>query len=33
VMTEYGMKPPSLFLGTMRVRDRVQVHFDMVLKP
>jgi polyisoprenoid-binding protein YceI len=33
IMSEYGMKPPSLMMGTMRVRDRVEVHFDVVLKP
>jgi polyisoprenoid-binding protein YceI len=30
-MTEYGVKPPSLMLGTMKVRDPVTVSFDLVL--
>jgi len=32
-MTEYGVRPPSLMLGTMRVRPLVTVGFDVVLKP
>jgi polyisoprenoid-binding protein YceI len=32
LMTEYGVRPPSLMLGTMKVRDRVVVNFDVVLK-
>lgn len=32
-MTEFGVKPPSLMMGTMKVGDRVNVHFDVVLKP
>jgi polyisoprenoid-binding protein YceI len=31
LMTEYGVRPPSLMLGTMKVRDRVVVRFDVVL--
>lgn len=31
-MTEWGVKPPSLFLGTMKVRDQVMVGFDVALK-
>ena len=30
-MTEYGVKPPSLMLGTMKVGDAVTVSFDLVL--
>ena len=30
-MTEYGVKPPSLMLGTMKVADPVTVSFDLVL--
>ena len=30
-MTEYGVKPPSLMLGTMKVGDPVTVSFDLVL--
>ena len=31
-MTEWGVKPPSLMLGTMKVRDPVTIRFDLVLK-
>ena len=31
-MKDYGVKPPSLMLGTMRVGQKVQVHFDLLLK-
>ena len=31
-MKEYGIKPPSLMMGTMRVRERVKVGFDLLLK-
>jgi hypothetical protein len=31
-MSEYGVKAPTLMMGTMKVRDRVVVHFDIVLK-
>jgi polyisoprenoid-binding protein YceI len=31
-MTEFGVKPPSLMMGTMKVGDPVTVHFDLVLK-
>ena len=30
-MTEYGVKPPSLMLGTMKVGDAVTVLFDLAL--
>jgi polyisoprenoid-binding protein YceI len=30
-MTEYGVKPPTLMLGTMKVGDAVTVSFDLVL--
>jgi polyisoprenoid-binding protein YceI len=30
-MSEYGVKPPSLMLGTMKVRDPVTVSFDLIL--
>ena len=32
-MTQYGVKPPSLMMGTMKVRDPVKVSFDLVLNP
>ena len=30
-MTIYGIKPPALMLGTMKVKDQVTVGFDLVL--
>lgn len=32
MMKEYGLKPPSLMMGTMKVNERVKVHFDLLLK-
>ena len=32
-MTEWGVKPPSLMLGAMKVEDAVTVGFDVTLKP
>lgn len=31
-MTEYGLRPPSLMMGTMRVGQVVTVHFDLLIK-
>ena len=31
-MTDYGLKPPSLMMGTMKVHDAVKVSFDLILK-
>jgi polyisoprenoid-binding protein YceI len=31
-MTEFGLKPPTLMLGTMKVDDKLTVGFDVVLK-
>lgn len=31
-MTDYGLKPPKLFMGAMKVGDEVTVGFDLVLK-
>lgn len=31
-MTEFGLKPPTLMLGTMKVDERIKVGFDIVLK-
>jgi polyisoprenoid-binding protein YceI len=31
-MKDYGVKPPSLMLGTMKVREKVSVNFDLLLK-
>lgn len=28
-MTDYGVKPPTLMMGTMKVRPTVTVHFDL----
>ena len=32
-MSEWGVKPPSLMLGTLKVRDAVTIKFDVSLKP
>lgn len=32
-MTEFGVKPPRLMLGTLKVHDNVTVHFDVAFKP
>jgi polyisoprenoid-binding protein YceI len=32
-MSEWGVKPPSLMLGTMKVKDHVTFGFDVALKP
>jgi len=31
-MTEFGLKPPSLMLGTMKVDEKITVGFEVVLK-
>lgn len=31
-MSEWGLKPPSLMLGTMKVDERIKVGFDLLLK-
>jgi polyisoprenoid-binding protein YceI len=31
-MTEFGLTPPSLMMGTIKVGDRVVVNFDLYLK-
>jgi polyisoprenoid-binding protein YceI len=33
VMSDYGIKPPTLMLGTIKVRDPVTIRFDLLLKP
>jgi polyisoprenoid-binding protein YceI len=30
LMSEFGIKPPKMFLGTLKVRDRVVIHFDIL---
>lgn len=32
-MLEFSLKPPSLMLGTMKVRELVNVNFELLLKP
>lgn len=32
-MTEWGVKPPSLMLGTMKVRESVVIRFAVAVKP
>jgi polyisoprenoid-binding protein YceI len=32
-MTDFGLKPPSLMMGTMKVDPLVTVNFDLLLKP
>lgn len=32
LMTEWGIKPPSLMLGTMKVRDPVTIRFELLLE-
>ena len=32
-MSEYGVKPPTLMLGSMKVGDPITVAFDLVLNP
>lgn len=31
-MKDYGLKPPSLMLGTMKVHDKLTVGFDLILR-
>lgn len=31
-MKEYGLKPPTLMMGTMKVNELVKVNFDLLLK-
>jgi hypothetical protein len=31
-MTEYGLKPPSLMFGRIKVAESVRVNFDLLLK-
>ena len=32
-MSDYGIKPPSLMLGAIKVRDPVTIRFELLLKP
>jgi polyisoprenoid-binding protein YceI len=31
-LSDYGLKAPTLMMGTLKVQDLVQVHFDLLLK-
>jgi polyisoprenoid-binding protein YceI len=31
-MKDFGLKPPSLMLGTMKVHDKLSVNFDLLLR-
>jgi polyisoprenoid-binding protein YceI len=33
LLSEFGLKAPSLMMGTMKVGDRVMVKYDLALKP
>jgi polyisoprenoid-binding protein YceI len=33
VMTDFGVQPPSLMMGTMKVAPPVTIGFDVTLKP
>lgn len=33
LMTDYGIKPPTMMLGALRVSNLVVVHFDLLLGP
>ena len=33
IMSDYGIKPPTLMLGAIKVRDPVTIRFDLLLKP
>ena len=33
LLSDYGLKAPSLMMGTMKVGDKVKVGFDLILKP
>lgn len=30
-MSDYGIKPPTMMLGTIKVKDNVVIHFDLIL--
>jgi hypothetical protein len=32
-MTQWGVQPPRLMMGTMKVGDTVTVNFDLLLQP
>ena len=32
LMTDFGVKPPSMFLGTVKTQDRIVVKFHLELE-
>jgi hypothetical protein len=32
-MSEFGLRAPTLMMGTMKVHDRVTVKYDLTLRP
>ena len=32
LMTDYGIKPPTMMMGAIRVKDRVVIHYDLQLR-
>ena len=33
LMSDFGVKPPTMMLGTVKVADRIEVHYRMLLVP
>jgi len=33
LMSEYGIKPPKMMMGTIKVGDKIQVHYRLLLVP
>jgi len=33
LMSDYGVKPPKMMMGTIRVGDKIQVHYRLLLVP
>jgi hypothetical protein len=33
LMSEYGIKPPTMMMGTLRVGDRITIHYHLLLAP
>jgi hypothetical protein len=32
-MSEFGVKPPTLMLGAIKVKDKIVVGYDIVIRP
>jgi len=32
-MSDFGIKPPTMMLGTLRVKDRIVIHYRLLLAP